>query len=54
VDAHKLDDWEDRETIARALVYLLQNSKKIQADAKAKQAMFERICRLNPVQALSV
>jgi type VI secretion system protein ImpA len=54
VDAHKLDDWEDRETIARTLVYLLQNSKKIQADAKAKQAMFERICRLNPVQALSV
>ncbi|HEY1217618.1 MAG: type VI secretion system protein TssA [Bryobacteraceae bacterium] len=54
VDAHKLDDWEDRETIARALVFLLQNSKKIQADVKAKQALFERICRLDPVQALSV
>jgi type VI secretion system protein ImpA len=54
VDNHKLDDWEDRETIARALVFLLQSSKKIQADAKAKQAMFERICRLDPVQALSV
>jgi len=54
VDTHKLDDWEDRETIARALVFLLQNSKKIQADAKAKQALFERVCRLDPVQALSV
>ena len=54
VDAHKLDDWEDRETIARALVFLLQNSKKIQADVKAKQALFERICRLDPVQELSV
>jgi len=54
VDAHKLDDWEDRETIARALVFLLQSSKKIQADAKAKQALFERVCRLDPVQALTV
>jgi type VI secretion system ImpA/VasJ family protein len=54
IDLHKLDDWEDRETIARALIFLLQNSKKIQADAKAKQALFERICRLDPVQALSV
>jgi type VI secretion system protein ImpA len=54
IDTHKLDDWEDRETIARALVFLLQNSKKIQADAKVKQALFERVCRLDPVQALSV
>ena len=54
IELHKLDDWEDRETIARALVFLLQSSKKIQADAKAKQALFERICRLDPVQALSV
>jgi type VI secretion system protein ImpA len=54
IDLHKLDDWEDRETIARALIFLLQNSKKIQADAKAKQALFERVCRLDPVQALSV
>jgi len=54
VDTHKLDEWEDRETIARALVFLLQSSKKIQADPKAKQALFERVCRLDPVQALSV
>jgi type VI secretion system protein ImpA len=54
IDTHKLDDWEDRETIARALIFLLQNSKKIQADAKIKQALFERVCRLDPVQALSV
>ncbi len=54
IDAHKLDDWEDREIIAGALVFLVQSSKKIQADAKAKQALFERICRLDPVQALSV
>jgi hypothetical protein len=40
--------------IAGVMVFLLQNSKKIQGDAKAKQAMFERLCRLDPVQALSI
>lgn len=54
VETHKLEDWEDREMIASALAFLLQASKKIQGDAKVKQAMFERICRLDPVQALSV
>ena len=38
----------------RALTLLMQSSKKIQADAKLKQAMFERICRLDPVRAFSV
>ena len=53
IEAHKLEDWEDREMVAAALVFLVQNSKKIGADAKAKQALFERVCRLDPVQALS-
>jgi type VI secretion system protein ImpA len=54
IENHKLEDWEDREMVAGVLAFLLQASKKIQGDAKAKQAMFERICRLDPVQAFSV
>ena len=54
VDAHKLEEWEDPETVAATLTLLLQSSKKVQADAKLKQAMFERICRLDPVRAFSV
>jgi type VI secretion system protein ImpA len=54
IEAHKLEDWEDREMVAGALMFLVQNSKKIQGDAKAKQAIFERICRLDPVQALLI
>lgn len=54
IENHKLEDWEDREMVAGVLTFLLQSSKKIQADAKAKQALFERICRLDPVQAFSV
>ncbi len=54
IEAHKLEDWEDREMVAGALMFLVQNSKKIQGDAKAKQTIFERICRLDPVQALLI
>jgi len=54
LETHKLEDWEDHEMIAGVLAFLLQSSKKIQADAKAKQTIFERICRLDPVQAFSV
>ncbi len=54
IEAHKLEDWEDREMIASALATILRSSKKIQADAKEKQKIFERICRLDPVQALTI
>ena len=54
IDAHKLEEWEDRGMIASVMVFLLQTSKKIQGDAKVKQAMFERLCRLDPVQALAI
>jgi len=54
VETYKLEEWEDREMVAGVLVFLLQSSKKVQSDAKAKQAIFERICRLDPVQAFSV
>jgi type VI secretion system protein ImpA len=53
IDAHKLDEWEEHETVAGALVTILQASKRVQADAKEKQKFFERICRLDPSQALS-
>jgi hypothetical protein len=54
VETHKLDEWEDREKLAAALVTILKASKKLQGDAKEKQKMFERICRLDPVQALQI
>jgi type VI secretion system protein ImpA len=53
VDAHKIDDWEERETVAGALAAIMSASKRIQADAKEKQKYFERICRLDPVKALA-
>ena len=54
IEAHKLDAWEDPELIASDLTKLLRYSKKIQGNAGEKQKLFERICRLDPVQALNV
>ena len=54
IENHKLDAWEDPELVASDLLKLMRNSKKIQGSAGDKQKMFERICRLDPVQALSV
>jgi len=52
IENHKLEEWEDRETMVRALSSLMKTSKK-HADPKEKQKLFERICRLDPVQALN-
>jgi len=54
IEAHKLDAWEDPELIASDLTRLMRYSKKIQGNAGEKQKIFERICRLDPVQALNV
>jgi type VI secretion system protein ImpA len=53
IENHKLDAWEDPRTVAADLSALMRNSKKIQGSAGDKQKLFERICRLDPVQALS-
>jgi hypothetical protein len=31
----------------------MKSSARVQGDAKEKQKLFERICRLDPVQALT-
>jgi type VI secretion system protein ImpA len=53
IENHKLDAWEDPEIVAGYLSMLMRNSKKIQGSSSEKQKLFERICRLDPVQALS-
>jgi len=52
IENHKLDDWEDRETVAAALSTVRKFSKKMQDNASESQKLFERICRLDPARAL--
>jgi type VI secretion system protein ImpA len=48
IDQHQLDEWESREIVAQPLVMLY----KLQRDDAAKQKLYARISRLDPVQAL--
>jgi type VI secretion system protein ImpA len=52
IETHKLDEWEDPGVVAGALATIMKMSIKIQADKAQQQKMFERICRLDPAQAL--
>ena len=52
IENHKLDEWEDPGVVAGALAIIMKMSTKIQADKAKQQQLFERICRLDPAQAL--
>jgi type VI secretion system protein ImpA len=54
IENHKLDAWEDPEQMASDLIKLMRYSKKIQGSSSDKQKLFDRICRLDPAQALNV
>jgi type VI secretion system protein ImpA len=52
IENHKLDEWEDPGMVAGALATIMKMSIRIQADKAQQQKLFERICRLDPAQAL--
>jgi len=54
VDNHKLEEWEDPEWVASALATIARLNKRISGDAKEKKKYFDRICRLDPVRALTI
>lgn len=53
IEDHKLDDWEDKEMVAAALATIMRISRRVLDDESEKRRLFERICRLDPVRALS-
>jgi len=52
IELHKLEEWEDPGVVAGALATIMKMSTKVQADKAQQQKLFERICRLDPAQAL--
>jgi len=52
IDAHKLEEWESGEIVAEPLALLHKCLTKLNGDAATKQALYLRICRLDPVQAI--
>ena len=53
IEEHKLDDWEEKEMVAAALATVLRISRRVLDDEAEKRRLFDRICRLDPVRALS-
>lgn len=50
IDKHQLEEWESPDAVAQAMVLLY---RCLSADSPDRAKLFARICRLDPVQALS-
>jgi type VI secretion system protein ImpA len=53
IDEHKLEGWEPAEAVAYPMTMLLDCMAKLDGDAAARQKIYQRICRLDPVQAMN-
>jgi type VI secretion system protein ImpA len=53
IDRRKLEEWEDSSTLAQTLALLFRCMGKLGCDDAARQKIYQKICRLDPVQVLS-
>ncbi len=53
IDKHGLEDWESPELVAHALMLLHASLGKVERPAEERRRVYERICRLSPLQALT-
>jgi type VI secretion system protein ImpA len=54
IERRKLEEWEEPDTVAHALALLYRCMERLDATPEEKQRIYGRICRLDPVQALSI
>ncbi|MEP6990747.1 MAG: type VI secretion system protein TssA [bacterium] len=53
VEEHKLEDWEDGVVVAAPMALLYRVLEKSEGDPAMRQSLYLRICRLDPIQAIS-
>jgi hypothetical protein len=53
VEAHKLEDWEEGVVVAAPMALLYRVLEKTEGDPETRQGLYLRICRLDPIQAIS-
>jgi len=53
IECRKLADWESPEVLTNPLTLLFRCMSKMGGDVTEKQEIYERICRLDPIQALA-
>jgi hypothetical protein len=54
IDARHLDEWEPAESIAHPLLLLYRCQLRTDRESPATKALFAKLCRLDPGQALGV
>lgn len=52
IERHDLEAWEDGETVARPMALLYRCMEKLDADPHTREQLYERVCRIDPVQAM--
>jgi type VI secretion system protein ImpA len=53
IETHRLEDWEAGELVAAPMALLYRVLEKTEGDSSTRQALYLRICRLDPIQAIS-
>jgi type VI secretion system protein ImpA len=53
IENNHVEEWEERAVVAKALVTIIKNSQRVQGDESEKFRLFQKIVRLDPVQAMS-
>ena len=54
IETHKLEEWEDGELVASSLALLYRVLERTEGDYGTRQSLYQRICRLDPIQAISL
>lgn len=53
IERRKLEEWEDASVVAQPLALLYRCAEKLGRDDAEKQKIYQKLCRLDPAQALS-
>jgi type VI secretion system protein ImpA len=53
IEKRNLEDWEAPDTLAHPLVLMFRCLGKLDGSPEERQRIYSRICRLDPLQALS-
>ena len=54
IDEHKLEEWEEGPLVAEPLTLLYRCLTQLEWSEDTRQALYLRMCRLDPVQAMAV
>ena len=54
IDRRKLEEWEDPSVVAQPLALLYRCAEKLGREDAEKEKIYQKLCRLDPAQALSL